>query len=212
MNDVGLEYLTRGRRAATLSGGEAQRIQLATSLGARVVGALYVLDEPSIGLHSRDTARLVNILHELRDLGNTILVVEHDADVMRAADRILDLGPGAGENGGRVIASATYEQIKKLSASLTGRYLSRELRIQVPQNRRKPGTPAIRVEGARAHNLKNINVEIPLGMLVAVTGVSGSGKSTLVHNVLYEALAPETGITARPRAPADGCKARTCRG
>jgi excinuclease ABC subunit A len=206
LNDVGLEYLTLDRLASTLSGGEAQRIQLATSLGSRLVGALYVLDEPSIGLHSRDTARLVSILHELRDLGNTILVVEHDADVMRAADLILDLGPGAGENGGRVIASASYEQIKTLSASLTGRYLSRELRIQIPQNRRKPGVPAIRVEGARAHNLKNISVEVPLGMLVAVTGVSGSGKSTLVHNVLYQALAAEKGITAGPGPAADGFK------
>ncbi len=206
LNDVGLEYLTLDRLASTLSGGEAQRIQLATSLGSRLVGALYVLDEPSIGLHSRDTARLVSILHELRDLGNTILVVEHDRDVMSAADRILDLGPGAGENGGRLIASATYDQLKKLSASLTGRYLNHELRIQIPHNRRKPGTPAIRVEGARAHNLKGINVEIPLGMLVAVTGVSGSGKSTLVHNVLYQALAAEKGITAGPGPAADGFK------
>jgi excinuclease ABC subunit A len=206
LNDVGLEYLALNRLASTLSGGEAQRIQLATSLGSRLVGALYVLDEPSIGLHSRDTARLVGILHELRNLGNTILVVEHDAEVMRAADRILDLGPGAGENGGRVIASASYEQLQKMSSSLTGRYLSQELRIQVPQTRRKPGTAVLHVEGARAHNLKNINVEIPLGMLVAVTGVSGSGKSTLVHNVLYEALAAEKGITAGPGPAADGFK------
>src|SRR5215469_4820583 len=206
LNDVGLEYLTLDRLASTLSGGEAQRIQLATSLGSRLVGALYVLDEPSIGLHSRDTARLVNILHELRDLGNTILVVEHDPDVMSAADRILDLGPGAGENGGRLVASATYNQLKKLSTSLTGRYLNHELRIQIPQNRRRPGTLAIRIEGARAHNLKSINVDIPLGMLVAITGVSGSGKSTLVHNVLYQALAAEKGITAGPGPAADGFK------
>ncbi|HKD44714.1 MAG TPA: excinuclease ABC subunit UvrA [Candidatus Angelobacter sp.] len=206
LNDVGLEYLALNRLASTLSGGEAQRIQLATSLGSRLVGALYVLDEPSIGLHSRDTARLVGILHELRNLGNTILVVEHDAEVMRASDRILDLGPGAGENGGRIIASASYEQLQKISSSLTGRYLSQELRIQVPQTRRKPGTAVLHVEGARAHNLKNINVEIPLGMLVAVTGVSGSGKSTLVHNVLYEALAAEKGITAGPGPAADGFK------
>jgi excinuclease ABC subunit A len=206
LNDVGLEYLTLDRLASTLSGGEAQRIQLATSLGSRLVGALYVLDEPSIGLHSRDTARLVEILHELRNLGNTILVVEHDAEVMRAADRILDLGPGAGENGGRVMASATYEQLKKIPQSLTGRYLNQDLRIQVPQNRRTPGVPAVRVEGARAHNLKNLTLEIPLGMLVAITGVSGSGKSTLVHDVLYQALAAEKGITAGPGPAASGFK------
>jgi excinuclease ABC subunit A len=206
LNDVGLEYLTLDRLASTLSGGEAQRIQLATSLGSRLVGALYVLDEPSIGLHSRDTARLVSILHELRNLGNTILVVEHDPEVMRAADRILDLGPGAGENGGRVMASASYEQIMKMPQSLTGKYLNQELRIQVPQNRRTPGVPTIRVEGARAHNLKNINLEIPLGMLVAITGVSGSGKSTLVHDVLYQALAAEKGITAGPGPAASGFK------
>src|SRR5689334_10980856 len=206
LNDVGLEYLTLDRLASTLSGGEAQRIQLATSLGSRLVGALYVLDEPSIGLHSRDTERLVTILHELRGLGNTILVVEHDAEVMRSADQILDLGPGAGENGGKVMASATYEQIKGMPQSLTGRYLNQELRIQIPQNRRKPGVPMIRIEGARAHNLKNINLEIPLGMLVAITGVSGSGKSTLVHDVLYQALAAEKGITAGPGPAASGFK------
>jgi excinuclease ABC subunit A len=206
LNDVGLEYLTLDRLASTLSGGEAQRIQLATSLGSRLVGALYVLDEPSIGLHSRDTARLVDILHELRNLGNTILVVEHDAEVMRAADRILDLGPGAGENGGRVMAAATYEQLKKMPQSLTGRYLNHDLRIQIPQSRRTPGVPMIRVEGARAHNLKNVSLEIPLGMLVAITGVSGSGKSTLVHDVLYQALAAEKGITAGPGPAASGFK------
>ncbi len=206
LNDVGLEYLTLDRLASTLSGGEAQRIQLATSLGSRLVGALYVLDEPSIGLHSRDTARLVNILHELRNLGNTILVVEHDPDVMSAADRILDLGPGAGENGGRVMAAATYDDLKKLPQSLTGRYLNHDLKIQVPQNRRTPGAPMIKVEGARAHNLKNISLEIPLGMLVAITGVSGSGKSTLVHDVLYQALAAEKGITAGPGPAANGFK------
>jgi excinuclease ABC subunit A len=206
LNDVGLEYLTLDRLASTLSGGEAQRIQLATSLGSRLVGALYVLDEPSIGLHSRDTARLVSILHELRNLGNTILVVEHDPEVMRASDRILDLGPGAGENGGRVMAAATYEELKKMPQSLTGRYLNQDLRIQVPQNRRTPGTPMVRVEGARAHNLKNITLEIPLGMLVVITGVSGSGKSTLVHDVLYQALAAEKGITAGPGPAASGFK------
>jgi excinuclease ABC subunit A len=206
LNDVGLEYLTLDRLASTLSGGEAQRIQLATSLGSRLVGALYVLDEPSIGLHSRDTSRLINILHELRNLGNTILVVEHDPEVMRAADLILDLGPGAGENGGRVMASATYEKIKTMPQSLTGRYLNNELRIQIPRDRRTPGVPMIRIEGARAHNLKNINLEIPLGMLVAITGVSGSGKSTLVHDVLYQALAAEKGITAGAGPAASGFK------
>src|SRR3954468_2602673 len=206
LNDVGLEYLTLDRLASTLSGGEAQRIQLATFLGSRLVGALYVLDEPSIGLHSRDTARLVTILHELRNLGNTILVVEHDPEVMRAADLILDLGPGAGENGGKVMASATYEPIKGMPQSLTGRYLNQELRIQIPQNRRTPGVPMIRIEGARAHNLKNISLEIPLGMLVAITGVSGSGKSTLVHDVLYQALAAEKGITAGVGPAASGFK------
>jgi excinuclease ABC subunit A len=204
LNDVGLEYLTLGRLASTLSGGESQRIQLATSLGSRLVGALYVLDEPSIGLHSRDTERLIHILHELRNLGNTILVVEHDPEVMRSADRILDLGPGAGENGGRVIASASYADLKKIPTSLTGRYLNEELRIQIPQTRRKPGTPAIRIEGARAHNLKNLSLEIPLGMLVAITGVSGSGKSTLVHDVIYQALAAEKGITSGPGPAVNG--------
>ena len=188
LNEVGLEYLTLDRLASTLSGGEAQRIQLATSLGSRLVGTLYVLDEPSIGLHSRDTHRLIKILHNLRDLGNTILVVEHDRDVMQASDTILDLGPGAGENGGKVIAAGTYDEIQKMPGSLTGRYLSDELRIQVPAVRRKPGPQQIKIHGARAHNLKNIDLEVPLRMLVAITGVSGSGKSTLLHDVLYQAL------------------------
>ena len=189
MNDVGLEYLTLDRLASTLSGGEAQRIQLATSLGSRLVGALYVLDEPSIGLHSRDTTRLIHILHDLRDLGNTILVVEHDLEIMRASNRILDLGPGAGENGGRLVAAGDYAGICKTQGSLTGRYLSGELHIQAPAQRRKPGPAQIRLSGARAHNLKRIDIAIPLGTITAVTGVSGSGKSTLVHDVLYQALA-----------------------
>jgi excinuclease ABC subunit A len=189
LNDVGLEYLTLDRLASTLSGGEAQRIQLATSLGSRLVGTLYVLDEPSIGLHTRDTHRLIKILHDLRDLGNTILVVEHDPDIMKASDQILDLGPGAGENGGKVIATGTFAEIKKTPASLTGRYLADDLRIQLPTARRKPGPQQIRIRGARAHNLKRINLDIPLGMIVAITGVSGSGKSTLLHDVLYQALA-----------------------
>jgi excinuclease ABC subunit A len=189
LNEVGLEYLTLDRLASTLSGGEAQRIQLATSLGSRLVGTLYVLDEPSIGLHSRDTHRLIKILHDLRDLGNTILVVEHDPDIMRAADRILDLGPGAGENGGKVVGAGTYTEIIKMPHSLTGRYLADELHIQIPPKRREPGSHKLRITGARAHNLKRIDLEIPLGMLVAITGVSGSGKSSLLHDVLYQALA-----------------------
>ena len=188
LNDVGLEYLMLDRLTSTLSGGEAQRIQLATSLGSRLVGTLYVLDEPSIGLHSRDTHRLINILHGLRDLGNTVLVVEHDPDVMRASNRILDLGPGAGEHGGKVIATGSYDEIQHMPGSLTGRYLANELRIQIPGNRRKPGRQQITIRGARAHNLKSIDVTIPLGMLVAITGVSGSGKSTLLHDVLFRAL------------------------
>ena len=204
LNDVGLEYLTLDRLASTLSGGEAQRIQLATSLGSRLVGTLYVLDEPSIGLHSRDTERLIKILHDLRDLGNTMLVVEHDAEIMRAADRILDLGPGAGENGGRIIASGTYDEIRHNPSSLTGRYLNEDFRIQSPAARR-PGTGRkITIVGARAHNLKRVNVAIPLGELVCITGVSGSGKSTLVHHVLYNALAAEKGqITGGAHAEVD---------
>jgi excinuclease ABC subunit A len=190
---VGLEYLTLDRLASTLSGGEAQRIQLATSLGSRLVGALYVLDEPSIGLHTRDTARLIHILEELRDLGNTILVVEHDADILRAADHLLDLGPGAGEFGGRLLAEGVLAEIEANPASLTGRYLSGKISIPVPTRRRAPGREKLVLRGARANNLHGLDVEIPLGMLVAVTGVSGSGKSTLVHQVLYRAVARALG-------------------
>jgi excinuclease ABC subunit A len=189
LNEVGLEYLTLDRLSSTLSGGEAQRIQLATSLGSRLVGTLYVLDEPSIGLHSRDTARLIHILKSLRDLGNTIVVVEHDAEVMATADEILDLGPGAGEHGGQLVAHGTYDEIRANHQSLTGRYLSGDLQIQIPQQRRVPGKQMLRLRNAGEHNLKDLDVMIPLGMLVAVTGVSGSGKSTLVHDVLYQRLA-----------------------
>src|SRR5262249_51084814 len=188
LNDVGLDYLTLDRLSSTLSGGEAQRIQLATSLGSRLVGTLYVLDEPSIGLHSRDTDRLIRILHDLRDLGNTILVVEHDPEIMRASDRILDLGPGAGEHGGKLVAHGTYEKLRNEHTSLTGRYLHGDLHIPMPPQRRKATKRAITVTGATEHNLKEIDLTIPLGMLVAITGVSGSGKSTLLHDVVYKAL------------------------
>jgi excinuclease ABC subunit A len=193
LDAVGLEYLTLDRLASSLSGGEAQRIQLATSLGSRLVGALYVLDEPSIGLHTRDTARLIRILMELRDLGNTILVVEHDADVLRAADHLLDLGPGAGEFGGKLLAEGVLAEIEANPNSLTGRYLSRQVSIPVPTRRRAPGRERLILRGAQANNLHGLDVEIPLGMLVAITGVSGSGKSTLVHQVLYRAVARALG-------------------
>src|SRR5579883_857736 len=190
LNDVGLDYLTLDRLSSTLSGGEAQRIQLATCLGSRLVGACYVLDEPSIGLHSRDTGRLIRILEELRDLGNTIVVVEHDPDVMRAADHIVDLGPGAGEHGGRIIFEGPLEKLMAdRNGSLTARYLRGEAHVSAPRARR-PVDPrrVLRFSGARVHNLKNIDVEIPLGMMVAITGVSGSGKSTLVHDVIFRSL------------------------
>jgi excinuclease ABC subunit A len=190
LNDVGLDYLTLDRLSSTLSGGEAQRIQLATCLGSRLVGACYVLDEPSIGLHSRDTGRLIRILEELRDLGNTILVVEHDADVMRSADHIVDLGPGAGELGGQIIFEGSYRKILEDGASsLTSRYLRGDMKASRVTTRR-PVNPkrVVKFFGARAHNLKSIDVAIPLGMMVAVTGVSGSGKSTLVHDVIFQSL------------------------
>jgi excinuclease ABC subunit A len=193
LDAVGLEYLTLDRLASTLSGGEAQRIQLASSLGSQLVGALYVLDEPSIGLHTRDTARLIHILEELRDLGNTIIVVEHDADVLRAADHLLDLGPGAGEFGGKLLAEGNLAEIEANPNSLTGRYLSGQLTIPVPTRRRAPGRERLVLRGARANNLHGLDVEIPLGLLCAITGVSGSGKSTLVHQVLYRAVARALG-------------------
>jgi excinuclease ABC subunit A len=193
LDAVGLEYLTLDRLASTLSGGEAQRIQLATSLGSRLVGTLYVLDEPSIGLHTRDTARLIRILGQLRDLGNTIVVVEHDADVLRAADHLLDLGPGAGEFGGKILAEGVLAEIEANPNSLTGRYLSGQISIPVPTRRREPGREKLVLKGAFANNLRGVDVEIPLGLLVAITGVSGSGKSTLVHQVLYRAVARALG-------------------
>jgi excinuclease ABC subunit A len=194
LDAVGLDYLTLDRLASTLSGGESQRIQLATSLGSRLVGALYVLDEPSIGLHPRDTAKLIRILEELRDLGNTILVVEHDPDVIRAADYLLDLGPGAGEFGGKLLAAGTVAEVEANPDSITGRYLNGHLTIPIPIRRREPSKEWLRLKGARIHNLKGVDCEIPLGMLVCITGVSGSGKSTLVHDVLYRAVAYELGM------------------
>ena len=186
--DVGLDYLTLSRVAATLSGGEAQRIQLATNLGSLLVGTLYVLDEPSIGLHPRDNARLIKILENLRDIGNTLLVVEHDEDTMRAADHILDIGLFAGELGGNVVFEGDFKALLKDKASLTARYLRGDNEIKIPQKRRARGKKKITIEGAREHNLQNVTVEIPLEMLVCITGVSGSGKSTLVHDVLYAGI------------------------
>jgi excinuclease ABC subunit A len=196
LDEVGLDYLSLDRLSSTLSGGEAQRIQLATSLGSHLVGALYVLDEPSIGLHPRDTHRLIGILKSLRDLGNTILVVEHDPDAIAAADYVIDLGPGAGENGGNLLYAGPRSELLQSRESLTARYLNGELRISVPSMRHKPTGRFLRIYGARAHNLQNIDLMIPLGLLVAVTGVSGSGKSTIVHDVIYKALeARRTGAT-----------------
>jgi excinuclease ABC subunit A len=189
--DVGLDYLTLGRSAGTLAGGEAQRIRLATQIGSRLVGVLYVLDEPSIGLHQRDNQRLLRTLQELRDLGNTVIVVEHDEDTIRSADHVIDLGPRAGRYGGEVVAEGTVAQLLAHPSSLTARYLRGDLRIPVPPVRRPAGPRErrLRLVGARANNLKNLTVEFPLGLFVAVTGVSGSGKSTLVTDILYQALA-----------------------
>lgn len=186
--DVGLGYLTLDRSSATLSGGEGQRIRLATQIGSQLRGVLYVLDEPSIGLHPRDNRRLLDTLHMLRDLGNTVLVVEHDLETIEHADYVVDLGPLAGTHGGEVIATGTPKEIEKSSDSLTGRYLNGELKIEIPDVRRLPNGSRITVKGARAHNLKNIDVEFPLGLFTVVTGVSGSGKSTLVEEILYPAL------------------------
>ncbi|HXI61375.1 MAG TPA: excinuclease ABC subunit UvrA, partial [Pyrinomonadaceae bacterium] len=191
--EVGLDYLTLDRLASTLSGGEAQRIQLATNLGSSLVGALYVLDEPSIGLHPRDNDRLIHLLHNLRDIGNTVLVVEHDADMMRSADHILDIGPAAGELGGRLIYEGDFPGLFSESQSLTGRYLRGEAEIKEPKHRRALQLKRLKIRGASEHNLKSINVDIPLSMLVCVTGVSGSGKSTLIHDCIYAGLKKQAG-------------------
>ncbi|MDI6778763.1 MAG: excinuclease ABC subunit UvrA [Bacteroidota bacterium] len=186
--DIGVSYLSLDRLTSTLSGGESQRINLATSLGSSLVGSMYVLDEPSIGLHPRDNNKLINILKSLRDVGNTVIVVEHDADMMRTADTIVDLGPGAGDNGGKIVFTGTYNEIRKSESSLTGKYLAGELEIALPVKRRKGTTKKLIINGASQHNLKSIDVEIPLNKFVCITGVSGSGKSTLVMDVLYSAL------------------------
>ena len=188
MLDVGLDYLTLSRAAGTLSGGEAQRIRLATQIGSGLVGVAYILDEPSIGLHQRDNDRLIATLKHLRDLGNTVIVVEHDEDTMRASDYIVDIGPGAGSEGGEVVATGTAEEIMQNPRSITGQYLSGKLKIEVPKTRRKPNG-WITVKGASEHNLKNIDVRFPLGVFTCVTGVSGSGKSSLVNEILYKTLA-----------------------
>jgi excinuclease ABC subunit A len=199
--NVGLEYLTLRRTAASLSGGEAQRIRLATQVGSRLMGVLYVLDEPSIGLHPRDNTRLLNTLKGLRDLGNTVLVVEHDEETIREADWIVDLGPGAGEHGGELVGEGTVEDIINNPSSLTGAYLSRRLQVPIPEKRRLGNGKHLRVVGARENNLKNLTLDIPLGKLVCITGVSGSGKSTLMVDILYRALARELhGAHALPGA------------
>ncbi|MCS7242421.1 excinuclease ABC subunit UvrA [Candidatus Caldatribacterium sp.] len=188
LKEVGLEYLTLARSAATLSGGEAQRIRLATQIGSGLVGVLYVLDEPTIGLHPRDNQKLIAILKKLRDLGNTVIVVEHDAETIRSADFVVDIGPGAGDQGGRIVATGSPQEIMEHPESLTGMYLSGRKRIPVPSKRKSPQGAWLVVRGARANNLKNITVRIPLGLLVGITGVSGSGKSTLLYDVLYRGL------------------------
>ena len=189
LQSVGLDYLKLSRASGTLSGGESQRIRLATQIGSSLVGVLYILDEPSIGLHQRDNDRLIATLKNLRDLGNTVIVVEHDEDTMRASDYLVDIGPGAGIHGGEVVAAGTVEDVIKCERSVTGQYLSGKRKIAVPENRRKPDGRFLTVFGAAENNLKNINVKIPLGLFTCVTGVSGSGKSSLVNEVLYKFLA-----------------------
>jgi excinuclease ABC subunit A len=186
--DVGLDYLTLSRSAGTLAGGEAQRIRLASQIGSGLVGTLYVLDEPSIGLHQRDNRRLIDTLTRLRDLGNTVIVVEHDEETIRESDYIVDIGPGAGEHGGEIVYAGTVKGVERAKGSVTGQYLSGRKKIPVPESRRQPGLERLVIQGAREHNLQDLTVEIPLGNFVTVTGVSGSGKSTLVRDILLPVL------------------------
>src|SRR5205823_13323717 len=188
LDNVGVGYLQLDRAAATLSGGEAQRLRLATQIGSQLVGVLYILDEPSIGLHQRDNGKLIETLERLRSLGNTVLVVEHDEQMMRAADHLVDMGPGAGEHGGQVVAEGPADEVERNPASVTGKFLSGEREIAVPE-RREPDNGAFVVHGATMHNLKGIDVEFPVGRFVCVTGVSGSGKSTLVNEIVFKSLA-----------------------
>ena len=191
LRSVGLGYLTLARSSASLSGGESQRIRLATQIGSSLVGVLYILDEPSIGLHQRDNEKLLNTLRELRDIGNTLIVVEHDEDTMRAADYIVDVGPGAGIHGGKIVCTGTAEDIMNCKESITGQYLSGRKKVPVPAKRRKGNGKSLKIIGARENNLKNIDAEIPLGEFVCITGVSGSGKSSLINEILYKKLATE---------------------
>ena len=203
LSDVGLDYLSLDRSAETLSGGEAQRIRLASQIGSGLVGVMYILDEPSIGLHQRDNERLLGTLEHLRDIGNTVIVVEHDEDAIRAADFVVDLGPGAGVHGGRVVSAGTPEEIQKDTQSLTGQYLSGKRRIEVPAERHAPGDRQIEVQGATGNNLKSVDVSIPVGLMTCVTGVSGSGKSTLINDTLYEAVAGTLNRGSHNPAPHD---------
>jgi excinuclease ABC subunit A len=204
--NVGLDYLSLERSADTLSGGEAQRIRLASQIGSGLTGVMYVLDEPSIGLHQRDNARLIETLKRLRDLGNSVIVVEHDEEAIRAADYVLDMGPGAGEAGGRIIAEGRLDDILASRESLTGRYLARELSIELPARRNRPGEQRVVITGARGNNLKDVELSLPLGLLVCITGVSGSGKSTLINDTLYAAVARELYGSATAAAPYDAVR------
>ncbi len=199
--DVGLDYLTLSRASGTLSGGESQRIRLASQIGSGLTGVLYVLDEPSIGLHQRDNARLLETLRRLRDIGNTVIVVEHDEDAIKTADYLIDVGPGAGVHGGRIVARGSVQDIIDEPASITGKYLSGELSVEMPQERRRPERRALKVVGATGNNLKNVTAEIPLGLFTCVTGVSGGGKSTLLIDTLYKALSRRLNNSSEHPAP-----------